>query len=87
MNIGGVYFAHNNLPESNAQVHRQFTQKKEQRDIDQEWLQVKFETYSRYLHHFQQQLKDATLPERINELNSLVEDARSVLNDIRAKMH
>lgn len=86
MNIGGVYFAHNNLPESNAQVTRQFSQKKEERDLNMEWLQATFDTYSRYLHHFQQQLKDATLPERINELNSLVEDARSVLRDIQAKM-
>lgn len=86
MNIMGVSFGSYNLPENNAQVIRYDLKKKEQRDIEQEWLQAQFETYSRYLNHFQQQLKEATLPERINELNSLVEDARTVLKDIQRKM-
>lgn len=87
MNVGGVYFSSNNLPESNALINRRSTSKKEVQDDELKWLQTMYETYSRHLNYFESQLKLQPNPIKTKELNDLLSDCKDHLNEIQVKIN
>lgn len=85
MNVMGVQYAGNNLPEANTRNYRVEVKRKEEQDGQLEWLQQMYETYSRHLQNFDKKLKD---PAFINDrdLAELRADCVNKLTEIKQKI-
>lgn len=86
MNVMGVQYPGNNLPEANTRNLRAFVRTKEEQDDQLEWLQHMYETYSRHLRNFDNKLKDPSNNDN-HELVELHIDCLEKLNEIKRKIN
>lgn len=86
MNVMGVQYPGNNLPEANTRNLRISVKHKEEQDNQLQWLQEIYETYSRHLRHFEKKLQDPA-NNGDQELIELHIDCLEKINEIQQKIN
>lgn len=86
MNVMGVQYAGNNLPEANTRNLRVSVKRQEEQGNQLQWLQEIYETYVRHLRQFEKKLQNPVNNNNL-ELIELRIDCLKKINEIQQKIN